>query len=90
MYKIKTTNCFEKDTERCIKRNYDLSPLEMVVSFLESNGKLPPHFKFHILSDNYSDCRECHLKPDWLLIWRQNDELLEIELLRTGTHSDLF
>lgn len=90
MFKIRATNRFEKDTVKCIKRDYDLSRLETVVSLLEKNGKLPVQYHPHILSGNYSDCWECHIKPDWLLIWRINESSNEIELVRTGTHSDLF
>jgi len=90
MFKIRATNRFEKDTVKCIKRDYDLSRLETVVFLLEKNGKLSAQYKPHTLSGNYSDCWECHIKPDWLLIWRVNESANEIELVRTGTHSDLF
>jgi mRNA interferase YafQ len=90
MYNVKTTNRFEKDAVKCIKRNYNFTLLQTVVSLLELNGKLPIQYKQHTLSGKYDDCRECHIKSDWLLIWRQNDDLSEIELVRTGTHSDLF
>ena len=69
MFKIRATNRFEKDTVKCIKRDYDLSRLETVVSLLEKNGKLSAQYHPHILLGNYSDCWECHIKPDWLLIW---------------------
>jgi mRNA interferase YafQ len=60
------------------------------LEILEVSGKLPHKYKSHILSGNFSGYRECHIKPDWLLIWRQNDRSKIIELARTGTHSDLF
>jgi len=53
-------------------------------------GKLPPKYKPHILSGNYSGHWECHIKPDWLLIWLQDDNSKTITFVRTGTHSDLF
>ncbi len=90
MYTIKTSSTFEKDLTRCIKRNYNLKPFEDVVSLLESSGKLPVKYKSHKLSGNYNGFWECHLKPDWLIIWRQNDITRVIELTRTGSHSDLF
>jgi mRNA interferase YafQ len=90
MYKIKTTNRFEKDAVRCIKRKYNFSLLEKVVDLLEIEGKLPPKYKSHILSGNFVDCWECHIRPDWLLIWQQNDDESLIVLIATGTHSDLF
>lgn len=90
MYEIKTTNKFEKDFARCAKRNLDLDALGKVVEILELTGKLSRNYKPHLLSGNYNGYWECHIKPDWLLIWRQNDQLKVIELVRTGTHSDLF
>ena len=90
MYKIQTTNRFEKDVLKCIRRNYDFSLLETVVSILESTGKLPAKYKAHKLSGKYENCWECHIKPDWLLIWLQNDVVKSIVFVATGTHSDLF
>lgn len=90
MYKIKTTNKFEKDFVKCAKRNYNLDALGEVLKYLENSGKLPRIYKPHLLSGNYSGYWECHIKPDWLLIWRQNDKTKIIELVRIGTHSDLF
>lgn len=57
---------------------------------LEQDGKLPNKYKPHKLSGNFSECWECHIKPDWLLIWQQFDDELILLLLNTGTHSDLF
>jgi mRNA interferase YafQ len=57
---------------------------------LENNTDLPEKYRAHKLSGKYSDCWECHIKPDWLMIWRQNDQTKVIELVRTGSHSDLF
>ena len=90
MYKIKTTNKFEKDFVKCLKRNLDVNDLGEVLEILEASGKLPSKYKSHLLSGNFKGYLECHIKPDWLLIWRQNDQTKIIELARTGTHSDLF
>ncbi len=90
MYTIKTSNAFEKDLIRCIKRRYDLIAFEEVVFHLEQKGKLPFKYKPHKLSGKYKDFWECHVKPDWIVIWRQNDKTKIIELTRTGSHSDLF
>lgn len=57
---------------------------------LQESGQLPVNYKPHKLSGNYKECWECHIKPDWLLIWKQNDKELTLLLLDTGTHSDLF
>jgi mRNA interferase YafQ len=90
VYNIKTTNKFEKDFVKCIKRDLDVKDLGEVLKILEFSGKLPRKYKTHYLSGNFSGYLECHIKPDWLLIWHQNDETKTIELVRTGTHSDLF
>jgi mRNA interferase YafQ len=90
VYKIKTTNRFEKDFIKCAKRKFNLDALGLVIELLESSGKLPIHYKAHLLSGNYKGYWECHIKPDWLLIWHQNENEKVIELVRTGTHADLF
>lgn len=90
MYKIKTTNRFEKDFVKCAKRKFEIDALGLVIELLESSGNLPSEYKPHKLTGNYKGYRECHIKPDWLLIWRQNEKDKIIELVRTGTHADLF
>lgn len=90
MYKITTTNRFEKQVKICIKRGYDISLLKNVMQLLAETGTLPEKYKPHKLSGNYVDCWECHIKPDWLLIWKQNNEELILLFTNTGTHSDLF
>ena len=90
MYKVSTTNRFEKDLLRCKKRNYDMSLLSEAVSILAGSGTLPPKYKPHKLSGKFAGCWECHIKPDWLLVWQQNDEELILLFTNTGTHSDLF
>ncbi|MBU3660224.1 MAG: type II toxin-antitoxin system YafQ family toxin [Flavobacteriales bacterium] len=57
---------------------------------LEQYGKVSPKFKPHILKGNFKGLWECHIQPDWLLVWQQDDEIKLISLTRTGTHSDLF
>jgi mRNA interferase YafQ len=90
MYKIYTTNRFEKDLKLCKKRNYNLNLLKGVIDLLQKDGKLPEKYKSHKLSGNYADCWECHIKSDWLLVWKQNNEELTLLFTNTGTHSDLF
>ena len=88
MLKLSTTSRFEKDLKLCKKRNYDINLLIQVVDTLRIPETLPPKNKDHDLKGSYSGSRECHITPDWLLIYRiKNDELM---LDRTGTHSDLF
>ncbi len=90
MYKISTTNKFEKDAARCIKRKLDLSHLDKASELLEATGTLPAKYWPHTLSGNYANHWEGHLLPDWLLIWKIDRTANEITLVRTGTHSDLF
>ena len=90
MYSIKTTNRFEKDVLLCQKRGYDLSLLRKAMRLLEVSGKLPPEYKSHKLTGKYIGCWECHLQPDWLLVWIQNNKELILLFTNTGTHSDLF
>ena len=90
MYRIVTTNRFEKSLKLCKKRNYNLDLLKEVIDLLATNGELPQKYKTHKLSGNYEGCWECHIKPNWLLVWQQNEEELILLLLDTGTHSDLF
>lgn len=90
MYTIKATNQFKKDLKKCEKRGYDINLLEEVVSILQKNGKVPENYRPHKLSGNYSNCWECHIKSDWLLVWQQNDLELILLFIATGTHSDLF
>ncbi len=90
MYNIKATNQFMKDLKRCKKRGYDIPLLEKVIDALQKTGKVPDMHKPHKLSGNYINCWECHIKPDWLLVWQQNDMELLLLFIATGTHSDLF
>lgn len=90
MYEIKTTNRFNKDLKRCKKRGYELQLLKEVVKLLAKSGRLPQKYKPHKLKGNYEGLWECHIKPDWLLVWKQNDQELILLLTNTGTHSDLF
>jgi len=90
MYSIKYTNKFKKDVKRCQKRGLDLNLLRDVVDILATEGKLPPKYKPHPLGGNYKNRMECHIQPDWLLVWMQNETELILLFTDTGTHSDLF
>lgn len=90
MYSISYTRSFEKDIKRVKKRGYNTRIISEAIKTLEITGIVPERLKPHKLSGNYNDCWECHLKPDWLLIWRKTKNPDEIQLVRTGTHSDLF
>jgi mRNA interferase YafQ len=79
-----------KSLKRCLKRGFDLSIIKTAIKLLELDGKLPPKYKAHKLTGNYSGFWECHLKADWLLVWMQNDDQLTPLFTDTGSHSDLF
>lgn len=89
-YTIRSTSKFQKDLKRIKRRGYDLSLLSNILKLLENGESLPEKNKDHKLSGNYEDCRECHITPDWLLIYEIVDNELILILTRTGTHSDLF
>ncbi len=89
-YHIKFSTQFKKDVKRCQKRGYDTNLLNKAMELLRKEGKLPAKYKTHPLSGNYKDRLECHIKPDWLLIWKQDDKNKTIYLAHTGTHADLF
>jgi mRNA interferase YafQ len=90
MYSLSQTNQFKKDIKVAKKRGLKMQLLDEVVTQLVENGKLPQKYKPHILKGGFSGFWECHIQPDWLLIWEQSDEIKLITLTRTGTHSDLF
>ena len=90
MYKIRPSSRFQKDVKRLKKRGYDISLLVQVLETLSKGEELPAKNRDHSLSGNYSGCRECHIAPDWLLIYEIVQDALILYLTRTGTHSDLF
>ena len=90
MLTIKYETAFKKDFKRIVKRGYDIRLMEKVVTILANGENLPEKYKDHSLSGDYSDCRECHITPDWLLIYQIDGNELILYLTRTGTHSDLF
>ena len=90
MYSIRPTTKFQKDLKRIEKRGYNISLLTEVIKKLASGEQLPEKNKDHNLLGEYSGCRECHIAPDWLLIYEIADDELILYLTRTGTHSDLF
>ncbi len=89
-YAIRPTTKFQKDLKRAQKRGYDIGLLTEVIRKLAAGEPLPAKNKDHLLSGDYAGCRECHITPDWLLIYETTDKELVLYLLRTGTHSDLF
>ncbi len=88
MRRLKTTKRFERDLKQAKKRGKKLDKLWSVVERLLNNEPLEARHRAHTLSGQWQSFRECHIEPDWLLIWRETEESLV--LVRTGTHSDLF
>lgn len=92
IYEIKTTARFNKDLKKIIKQNKDIEKLIAVVEKLANKQELDLKYKNHKLTNDkyFKDCSECHIEPDWLLIYKfQNNELILL-LFATGSHSDLF
>ena len=92
MLKIQFDSKFKKDYKRCVKRGCKPAELEKVFGFLVAEKQLPEKYRDHALADsrNYKNMRECHIGPDWLLIYKIEKDLLVVRAVRTGTHSDLF
>lgn len=91
MYSVKFTGSFKKDVKRCAKRGLDVSLITKAVDILLANGSLPAEYKPHKLVGTKGDNTwECHIQPDWLLIWQQFDKELIMLMISTGSHSDLF
>ncbi|MCM1102877.1 MAG: type II toxin-antitoxin system YafQ family toxin [Clostridium sp.] len=89
-YTIRPTTRFQKDLKRVQKRGYDITLITAIIKKLANGEQLPQKNCDHNLSGNYSGCRECHIAPDWLLIYEIDNGELILYLTRTGSHSDLF
>lgn len=89
-YTVVTTGQFDKDLKKCKKRNLPLEKLYNIVGRLANGETLEPKHRVHRLKGNHVGEWECHIEPDWLLVWKQHEEELQLLLTRTGTHSDLF
>lgn len=89
-YSLRYSGKFDKSLKKCYKRGLNIEKLRQVISMLEETGTVLPQYKPHKLSGDYAGCWECHVQPDWLLIWEQNDTELVLLMIDTGTHSDLF
>ena len=89
-YEIRNTSQFKKDYKLAKRRGLDLNLLKDIISKLANGEPLDSKHKDHPLSGNWIGHRECHIQPDWLLIYRIEEDVLVLTLTRTGTHSDLF
>ena len=90
MYEIRPTIRFQKDLKRIKKRGFDMVLLTEILKKLAAGEDLPARNRDHMLSGDYAGCHECHITPDWLLIYEINGYELILYLTRTGSHSDLF
>lgn len=90
MLTIRYETTFKRDYKRIVKRGYDVRLLEHVISMLVEQKQLPERYRDHALGGEFTRYRECHITPDWLLIYKISDQELVLVLSRTGTHSDLF
>ena len=90
MYNLRFTNKIQRNIKLMKKRGKDLDKLTVVLKLLQNGEELPSKYKDHALAGNYIGCRECHIEPDWLLVYEIINEELIILLLTTGSHSDLF
>lgn len=92
MLRPEFTGQFKKDYKLALKRGCDPKKLEEVIALLCREQPLPDAYRDHALvtSRAYKGMRECHIQPDWLLVYKIIDDMLILRLIRTGTHSDLF
>lgn len=92
MLRPEFTGQFKKDYKLAVKRGCDPDKLSEVITMLVNEQPLPEKYRDHVLvnSRNYKNMRECHIEPDWLLVYKIEQEILILKLIRTGSHSDLF
>lgn len=89
-YTIRVTKRFVKDAELCKRRGYDMHIMQKAMQMLAENGTLPEQYRPHKLTGNYAGMWECHLRPDWLMVWEPHDDEMVMLFSRTGSHADLF
>ncbi|MBR6445918.1 MAG: type II toxin-antitoxin system YafQ family toxin [Prevotella sp.] len=90
IYEIKTYKQYERDVKRAIRRGLDIEKLLDVVRLLRQGKPLPAKFRNHLLTGDYKGFWECHITPDWLLLYQKDTEIRIISLYRTGSHADIF
>ena len=90
MYRVATTGKFRRDYQRAHKRGYDLDLIEAAIAQLAKDGTLPEKYRDHALTGRWKGKRECHIVPDWLLVYEIKKDILVLILSRTGTHADIF
>lgn len=92
MLRTEFTGQFKKDYKLAIKRGCKPKKLQEIIAMLVNEQPLPEKCRDHALTNsrNYKNMRECHIEPDWLLVYKVEKEILLLKLIRTGSHSDLF
>lgn len=89
-YTVKFTSQFKKDAKRAEKQGKDISMMKATINSLASDEPLPDKFRDHALTGNWEGFRECHITPDWLLIYMKEKNVLILTLSRTGSHAEIF
>jgi len=89
-YTLRYTTLFKKQRKLLMKRGYDISELDSVVLLLANGETLPAKYRDHALSGNRMGLRDCHIRPDWLLIYERDNTVLTLLLCETGSHADIF
>ena len=89
-YTVIISNHFKKDFRRCMKRGMNMKLIMDAMDLLKATGTLPAQYHPHKLVSQKQETWECHIQPDWLMTWQQNNTELTLLFLQTGTHSDLF
>ena len=89
-YTVRRTKKFRKELKKMLRRGADLDKLETVVNILAAGETLPPQYRDHALTGDLEGTRDCHITPDWLLLYRIENDVLVLTLTRTGSHADLF
>ena len=89
-YRLKQTSQFKRDYKLAKKQRKNLDSIKAIVKLLENGEELPEKCHDHELKGNYIGYRECHIEPDWLLVYKKTESILLLTLFRTGSHSDLF
>ncbi len=90
MLKVRYSSKFKKDFKVIVKRGYNIALFEEVLTILREEKPLPEKYCDHALKGDYTGHRECHITPDWLLIYKKENDMITLSLTRTGSHSDLF
>lgn len=87
---VRQTRQFKKDVKTARKQGKDMTGLNEVICMLQARVPLPMRHNDHALAGSFAGCRECHIQPDWLLVYMIENEILVLTLTRTGSHSEIF